>query len=74
VLRAARQITADKRPDPATWAELEAALGRPRLVDLVLVVSFYNAVVRILATLQIDLEPGYERYLEQFPLPAQPLA
>jgi alkylhydroperoxidase family enzyme len=74
VLRAARQITADKRVDAATWQELEAALTRPRLVDLVLVISFYNAVVRILATLQIDVEPGYERYLEQFPLPPEPLA
>jgi alkylhydroperoxidase family enzyme len=74
VLRAARQITADKQVDRATWTALEAALGHPRLVDLVLVVSFYNAVVRILGTLQIDVEPGYERYLEAFPLPAQPLA
>jgi alkylhydroperoxidase family enzyme len=74
VLRAARQITADKKPDAATWAELEAALGRPRLVDLVIVISFYNAVIRILATLQIDVEPDYERYLEEFPLPPEPLA
>lgn len=74
VLRAARQITADKRTDTDTWAALEAALGRARLVDLVIVVAHYNAVVRILGTLQIDLEPGYARYLDAFPLPDPPLA
>jgi hypothetical protein len=26
-------------------------------------------VVRILGTLQVDVEPDYQRYLEQFPLP-----
>ena len=39
-----------------------------------MVVAHYNAVIRILGALQIDLEPGYERYLEQFPLPEHPLA
>jgi hypothetical protein len=57
-----------------TWAALEDHLGRARLVDLVIVISFYNAVVRILGTLQIDVEPDYERYLEAFPLPDQPPA
>jgi alkylhydroperoxidase family enzyme len=74
VLAAARQITADKRMDHSTWVALEAALGRARLVDLVLVVAHYNAVVRVLGTLQIDVEPPYERYLEAFPLPERPLA
>ena len=32
-------------------------------------IAFYNAVVRVLATLQIDVEPGYEKFLEEFPLP-----
>jgi alkylhydroperoxidase family enzyme len=68
VLAAAREITADTRMTDETWAVLLGHLGRARLVDLVIVISFYNAVIRILATLQIDVEPDYERYLEAFPL------
>jgi alkylhydroperoxidase family enzyme len=68
VLRGAREITADERMSEETWDKLDAHLGRARLVDLVIIVSFYNAVIRILATLQIDVEPDYERYLEAFPL------
>jgi alkylhydroperoxidase family enzyme len=74
VLRAARQITTDRTLDEDTWKALEAALGRARLVDLVLVVAHYNAVVRVLGTLRIDVEPDYTRYLDAFPLPARPLA
>jgi alkylhydroperoxidase family enzyme len=69
VLAAARQITADLRTTEENWAFLEKHLGRPRLVDLVVVISFYSAVVRILATLQVDVEPDYAGYLERFPLP-----
>jgi hypothetical protein len=32
-------------------------------------VAFYNGVVRLLNTLQIDVEPEYQQYLEQHPLP-----
>jgi alkylhydroperoxidase family enzyme len=69
VLAATRQITADMRMAEDTWALLEKRLGRSRVVDLVVVVSFYNAVVRILGTLGIDVEPDYAGYLERFPLP-----
>jgi alkylhydroperoxidase family enzyme len=69
VLAAARQITTDMHMADETWAFLHERLGKARLVDLVMVVSFYNAVVRILGTLQIDVEPDYTQYLEAFPLP-----
>ncbi|WP_103380169.1 carboxymuconolactone decarboxylase family protein [Pseudonocardia dioxanivorans] len=74
VLTAAREITADRRVSDETWASLEKALGRARAVDLVIIASFYNAVIRILGTLRIDVEPEYAGYLEQFPLPETPLA
>ena len=32
-------------------------------------IATYNGVVRVLGALEIDLEPGYESYLERFPLP-----
>ncbi len=45
-------------------------LGNEQVVDLTLTIGFYNAVVRVLATLQIDVEPDYMPYLQKFPLPA----
>ena len=53
----------------ATFAALQAELGNEQVVDLTLTIGFYNAVVRVLATLQIDVEPDYMPYLERFPLP-----
>ena len=38
-------------------------------MDLVLTISFYNGVVRLLATMEIDVEDGYLHYLDEFPLP-----
>ena len=69
VLRAAREMTNGLAMSDATFAELEKALGREQVIDLTLAISFYNAVVRLLATLQIDIEPEYQRYLEEHPLP-----
>ena len=53
----------------ATFAALQAQLGNEQVIDLTLTIGFYNAVVRVLATLQIDVEPDYQPYLDQFPLP-----
>ncbi|HEY4043184.1 MAG TPA: carboxymuconolactone decarboxylase family protein [Rhodopila sp.] len=70
VLKAAREMTADGAMTVATFAALQAELGNEQVVDLTLTIGFYNAVVRVLATLQIDVEPDYMPYLERFPLPA----
>jgi alkylhydroperoxidase family enzyme len=70
VLKAAREMTADGAMTEATFTALQAELGNEQAVDLTLTIGFYNAVVRVLATLQIDVEPDYMPYLEQFPLPA----
>jgi alkylhydroperoxidase family enzyme len=69
VLRAAREMTTDLAMSDATFATLEKALGREQVIDLTLAIAFYNAVVRLLGTLQIDVEPEYRRYLEEHPLP-----
>jgi alkylhydroperoxidase family enzyme len=69
VLRAAREMTGDLAMSDATFAALEKALGREQVIDLTLVIAFYNAVVRLLGTLQIDVEPEYQGYLEEHPLP-----
>jgi alkylhydroperoxidase family enzyme len=70
VLNAAREMTNDLLISDATFAALRKDLDNERLVDLVITISFYNAVVRLLGSLQIDVEPEYQRYLEEFPLPA----
>lgn len=69
VLRAARELTAQPQLSDATFAELKGGLNTERIVDLVMIISFYTGVVRMLAALQIDVEPEYLPYLEQFPLP-----
>ena len=69
VLLAAREITQDGAMAEGTFAALQAELGTELVLDLTLTISFYNAVVRVLATLQIDVEPDYQPYLDRFPLP-----
>ena len=51
-----------------TFAFLEQDLGTARTVDLVLVVAFYCGVVRLLETLEVDVEPDYQPWLDAFPL------
>jgi alkylhydroperoxidase family enzyme len=70
VLKAAREATDDLAVSEATFAALGKDLDNERIVDLVITISFYNAVVRLLGSLAIDVEPEYQRYLEEFPLPA----
>jgi alkylhydroperoxidase family enzyme len=69
VLRAAREMTSDMAVSDATFAVLKQALDTERLTDLVMTIAFYNGVVRLLATLQIDVEEEYLKYLDEFPLP-----
>lgn len=70
VLRAAREMTQHGAISEPTFAALHQALGNELIVDLTITIAFYNAVVRVLATLQIDVEDDYMPYLRQFPLPA----
>lgn len=67
VLRAAREMTTRLAASDATWAQLSAHLNAEHLTDLVLIISFYNAVVRFLATMEIDNEPEYQVLLADFP-------
>jgi alkylhydroperoxidase family enzyme len=69
VLRAAREMTQNLTVSDETFAALRKGLDHERLTDLVLMIAFYNAVVRFLATMQIDNEPEYQRLLAEFPLP-----
>ena len=70
VLKAAREMTTDIAVSAPTFAALRKHLDHERLVDLVMTIAFYCGVVRLLASLEIDVEPEYRRYVEEFPLPA----
>jgi alkylhydroperoxidase family enzyme len=70
VLRLAREMTEELKGSEEAFKTVHSALGDEHTVDLLMTIAFYNLVVRVLHTLEIDLEPEYEHYLEEFPLPA----
>src|SRR5690242_5349526 len=69
VLRAAREMTVDLRISDETFCTLQRELDHERLTDLVVAIAFYNGLVRLLETMQVDVEEDYLPYLEEFPLP-----
>ena len=69
VLRAAREMTMDLAATEETMTALKNAMDMECLNDLILTISFYNCVVRYLATMQIDVEDDYLPYLKEFSLP-----
>lgn len=69
VLAAARELAAQPALSDTVFAELAKELDGERIVDLIISISTYCGVVRLLGALQIDLEPGYEKLLAEFPLP-----
>lgn len=73
VLACAREMAVHGAASDDTWVALAAGLDTECLTDLVITIAFYCGVVRLLETLQVDLEPEYEHYLDAFPLPAGPL-
>jgi alkylhydroperoxidase family enzyme len=69
VLRAAREMTVDLRVSDETFAALQRELDNERLTDLVVAIAFYNGLVRLLETMQVDVEEDYLPFLDEFPLP-----
>ena len=69
VLQAARELAADTTLADDTWRRLEKCLDNEQLVDLVLVITYYAQVVRVLGALRIDVEDEFSSALERFPLP-----
>lgn len=70
VLRTAREMADEGAASASTVETLKQHLDNECMVDLVITIAFYCGVVRLLATLDIDVEPEYLPYLQQFPLPA----
>jgi alkylhydroperoxidase family enzyme len=71
VLRLTREMTDGLQGSQEAFGIVSAGLGEEHTVDLLLVISFYNAVVRFLFTLEIDVEDEYLPLLKEFPLPAK---
>ena len=69
-LDAARELHRGTELEEETFARLSSELSNEHVVDLITTISFYCCVVRVLGALQIDVEPEYEPYLQQFPLPS----
>jgi len=69
ILKGAREITRNLEMSMTTFAEIKRHLSNEEMVDLVLTIAFYNAVVRVLATMKIDNEPFYKEVLQQYPIP-----
>src|SRR6266404_5712532 len=66
---AAWEMTLDLTVSDETFAVLQQELDNERLTDLVVTISFYNGLVRLLETMQVDVEEDHLPYLEEFPLP-----
>jgi alkylhydroperoxidase family enzyme len=66
LLRAAAQLTRDADISDQIWAELAEHFDDTELVEIVLIVGYYNHVLRILRALRIDNEPEYEKYLAEY--------
>ncbi len=58
VIRYATEATRNVRVSDATFDALRSFLDKQRILELVQNVAFYNAVVRILEPLKVELEPG----------------
>ena len=69
VLRAAREMTTELSVSDSTFAALRHELDDERLTDLMVTIAFYNGLVRLLETMQVDVEEDYLPYLDEFPLP-----
>lgn len=69
VLKGAREMTADGAMSKRTFDALHEHLGHKGMVDLCIVISFYNAVVRFLGSMEMDVETDYQPYLDKYPLP-----
>ena len=69
VLRLAREMTTDLAGSREAFDVILAELGEAQVTELIVTIGFYNTVVRYLLTMEIDVEPEYMQYLEQFPLP-----
>lgn len=68
-LEAASQLADDGAIDDDTWDALRGELDDQQLVELVVTISFYCGVVRMLSALRVDVEERHQDHLREFPFP-----
>lgn len=73
VLAATRSLTNDLVLPEALFDVLAGAMPADHLVDLLVAIGEYNGLVRVMAAIEIDLEPEYLTFLDRFPLPSKPI-
>ena len=71
VLRAARDLSVDLSLADETWELLEAHLGRERLIELILAITYYNHVCRVAAALKLDIDEHVKLPMDKYPPPAR---
>ncbi|MEH2563642.1 carboxymuconolactone decarboxylase family protein [Bradyrhizobium sp. AZCC 2289] len=69
ILKGAREMVREIAMSEATFAEIKRHLSDEEMVDLVLTIAFYCGVVRVLATMKIDIEPYCKEVLQRYPMP-----
>lgn len=74
VLRVTKDMTEDITLGRGDWDYLAGRLGTEALEDLVVIIGFYNMVVRVIAATELDVEPDYQGYLTTYPLPGRAVA
>ena len=62
-------MTTELSVSDKTFAALRPELDDERLTDLMVTIAYYNGLVRLLETMQVDVEEDYLPYLDEFPLP-----
>lgn len=70
VVQAADEATRQGAIAETTLDELRIHLSDRLVLELTIVIAFYNGVVRLLASLGVDVEEDYLHWLERHPLPA----
>jgi alkylhydroperoxidase family enzyme len=69
VIRFAEAVTRDVRPAEDAWQAVRAFLSDREMVELTLVVGYYNMVARFLETVQVDVDPEYLAALQTSSMP-----
>ena len=69
VLQAARDITLELALSDELWELLEQHLGRERLLELILAITYYNHVCRVAAVLKLNIDEHVKLPMERYPPP-----
>lgn len=69
ILLAARECVDTQGISEETYKELSEHLNAELYVDLVLTITTYCSIAKLICSLGIDIEPNYQQYLEKYPLP-----